>query len=118
MGKALSTVAGTTCMTSVVEPCGAAVGHQSDVAWQADQITPASLTHMLQKGGAIPSDVNVKSLDKKAFGIGDGLLSIMYRLEVEYDKDQKDEEQSDEATPWPKTMVAKVTPPQLKPRII
>jgi hypothetical protein len=118
MGKAFSTVAGTTCMQAVVEPCGRGGGGKGDVAWTADQITPASLTHMLQKGGAIPSDVNVKSLEKKAFGIGDGLLSIMYRLEVEYDKDQKDAEQSDEATPWPKTMVAKVTPPQLKPRII
>jgi len=118
MGKAFSTVAGTTCMQAVVEPCVSGGRSKGDVAWQADQITPASLTHMLQKGGAIPSDVNVKSLEKKAFGIGDGLLSIMYRLEVEYDKDQKDARQPDDDTPWPKTMVAKVTPPALKPRII
>merc|ERR1712232_623231 len=72
---------------------------------------------MLQKGGAIPSDVSVKSVEKKAFGIGEGLMSIMYRLEVEYDKDATDAKQQDD-TPWPTTLVAKVTPPALKARII
>jgi len=68
------------------------------------------MTEILRRSGTLPLNASVHSVTRKIFGEGEGLMSVMYRLSLDYGAD------ADKA--WPRSLVAKVTPPSLKPRIV
>lgn len=100
---------GTACMHACVEP---SVGDFFDVEvpWHAHQLTAEALTSVLREGGVVPAHVSVLQVKRTMFGAGEGCMSVMYRLELEYSDDANSN--------YPKKMVAKLTPSEIKPRII
>lgn len=101
-------IVGTLCMHGCVEPTvgSLCVGEPYTIK----QLTAEMLTNILQSDGALPENGSVKAVKSKMFGEGEGLLSVMHRLELSYGADADPK--------WPTTLVAKLGPPAAKTRII
>lgn len=115
MGK-LGKVCATLCVTACGCPCGA-----GDVPFTPSRLTAAWLTRILQSNGDISGTNRVLRIELKPFAIGEGLMSIMYRVTAKLDKApdgglQRIRPHPDDPTSF--CMVAKLSPPQLKPRIL
>jgi thiamine kinase-like enzyme len=104
----MGAIVGTMCMHGCVEPMGC--GAFTALPWKPEQLTAETMTEILRRSGTLPMSASVQSVTRKIFGEGEGLMSVMYRLSLDYGAD------ADEA--WPRSLVAKVTPPSLKPRIV
>jgi len=95
-------------MHGCIEPvCGSVF---ADEPYHENLLTAETLTEILQNKGVIPGTVCVHEVETNMFGVGDGLLSVMYRLKLDYGPDPDPS--------WPLSLVAKLTPPGLKPRVI
>lgn len=73
-----------------------------------EDLTASKLTPVLRDCGAIPATASVKKCKAEIFGVGEGLLSSLYRLELDYGTDCQ----------GPRTLVVKLMPPDLKARVL
>jgi hypothetical protein len=76
-------ICGTICMKLCCDPCGGCC-MSKNVPWLPTHLTPERITRWLQIKGGLEKDNQVKTVDLKPFAIGEGLLSIMYRVTVKY----------------------------------
>lgn len=104
----MGNILGTVCLHSCIEPsCGGFI--RGDLPWQPRDLTLEVLGPILVEH-KVPGAASLKGIDVEIFGVGEGLLSCMYRLTLDYGPD------ADSA--WPRTMIAKLMPPQLKTRVL
>lgn len=101
-------IVGTFCMYTCIEPAGGAVC--ADEPYQSHQLSAETLTEILQDKDVIPDSACVQEIKTTKFGVGEGLLSVMYRLELDYG--------SNPDPKWPASLVAKMTPASIKPRVL
>lgn len=109
MGGVLCKLCGALCTRICCDPCGGGCLSRK-VPWLPSHLTPKVITAWLQKSGGLESDNFVQSLELKSFAIGEGLMSIMYRVAVKYKYPPK--------AALKNTFVCKLSPPAAKPRFI
>ena len=86
---------------------------QKDIPYRPDQLTPEALTVCLRETGVITAaDTRVVSVSSQHFGDGDGFMSCMEKLTLEYEGSQAGP-QAEAQAGWggdgrlPATMIAK-----------
>jgi len=80
------------------------------VPWLPSHLTPERITLWLQQSGGLEKDNKVRTVDLKPFAIGEGLMSIMYRVTVVYEYAPKNGLKT--------AFVCKLSPPAAKPRVL
>lgn len=109
MGAVLCKLCGTVCMTACCDPCGGGC-MSKNVPWLPHHLTAKIITQWLQDKGGLELDNAAATVALQPFAIGEGLMSIMYRVTVTYIYPPKNGLNT--------TFVCKLSPPAAKPRFI
>ena len=98
----MGSILGTLCVKLLEPCCGCAT--RGSTPYLPQHLTASWLERVLKEDGVLTEDNGISSLELQAFAVGEGLMSIMYRLTVTYTNDPVD-------GGLPATFVAKLTPP-------
>ena len=108
-GKLCSTLCSTVGVKACCDCCGGGLLSR-DVPWLPAHVTPARVTRWLHEHGALKQTNRVLTVDLTPFAVGVGIMSLMCKVQVKYLRPPE--------SGLTDHFVCKLTPPELKPRIV